>query len=839
MNHCRTLSVDRARRSWACALALWLAGAAGSANAATAATAAPQDVRIEGRVLDAVTLQPIAAAVVFVREWRAACDPAGRFVLMLPPGKWTLEAAAAQYRTTSAPVEACPGCRPQLEVLLAPDRRVEEQVTVSASVNGGSDLVATTPLRPTEVLNVAGAFENVFRVLQTLPGVASTGELSSRLSVRGGGPDQNMTVMDGVEIHDPYRLYGLVSAFNPETVATFELSTGAFSAQYGDRLSSILTVDSRSGTTSTAGTGSVGLSLTDGNALFEGRLPGQAGSWLVTGRRTWYDLIAERFTDDDLPSFNDLQGKLVFDLRKGRSLSVSGLRSRELADFVLDDELEKGTMDSRTRNDLASAALFLPLGSRGSSRTIAALYDNTDAFHLNAEFRDEMRRSNAPYEDVAFRYDTVIGSLDRKVRDRSLRQELTIRPFSRHVLGAGFELHDLETREKLRIELPNRPEEGLRRFVYSYDAGRSHERYGAWLLDRVRLSSAVDLEAGVRFDESRINRKAEINPRVSLSVRPSPATRLRAAFGRHTQSPGYEKLRQADYLMDLSQEGLLRLENENSLHGILGVERDLRPGVSARVEGFVKSFRDLLVARLETEGERAARLSLYDFPADLASSIPRQAMITNQPTNDGRGRAYGVDLFVVKRAVSSSTRLTGWLAYTYTSANREAYGRTYPFEYEQPHALNVVANVRAHQRLELSFTGRFASGFPRTKPLGLYVTGVLDAADVDGDGVQYEVIPERDSEGRLVYGVDYGSVGNLNGGRQPWYGRVDFRATFVPRWGKGRWRLYVDALNVLNRDNGLLSDKLEHDPSSDRPRITTKRDGGFPFLPSFGIHVRF
>ncbi|MFH7813526.1 TonB-dependent receptor plug domain-containing protein, partial [Acetobacter lovaniensis] len=73
-------------------------------------------------------------------------------------------------------------------------------------------------------------------------------EFGSRLAVRGGSPDQNLTVMDGVEIHDPYRLYGLTSAFNPETIQAFELATGGFSAKYGDRLSSLLSIENRDGT---------------------------------------------------------------------------------------------------------------------------------------------------------------------------------------------------------------------------------------------------------------------------------------------------------------------------------------------------------------------------------------------------------------------------------------------------------------------------------------------------------------------------------------------------------------------------------------------------------------
>jgi TonB-dependent receptor-like protein len=97
------------------------------------------------------------------------------------------------------------------------------------------------------VLTVAGSADSIFRTLQTLPGVAATDELGSRLALRGGGPDENLTIMDGVEIHSPYRRFGLTSAFNPETLRTFELSTGAFAAHYGDRLSSLLVVENRDG----------------------------------------------------------------------------------------------------------------------------------------------------------------------------------------------------------------------------------------------------------------------------------------------------------------------------------------------------------------------------------------------------------------------------------------------------------------------------------------------------------------------------------------------------------------------------------------------------------------
>ena len=96
--------------------------------------------------------------------------------------------------------------------------------------------------------------------------MASAEELGSRIAVRGGAPDQNLTIMDGVEIHNPYRLFGLTSAFNPETIADFELSTGGFAARYGDRLSSVLIVENRDGNARRRLAGSSAVSLTDANS---------------------------------------------------------------------------------------------------------------------------------------------------------------------------------------------------------------------------------------------------------------------------------------------------------------------------------------------------------------------------------------------------------------------------------------------------------------------------------------------------------------------------------------------------------------------------------------------
>src|SRR5512139_4122444 len=212
---------------------------------------------------------------------------------------------AAARVAASAPE---PGSAPAGEDPPPAKKRFEEHVEVVADGDAAVEFPAELPVRPVAVMAVAGSADNVFRTLQTLPGIAATTEFDSRISVRGGSPDENLTIMDGVEIHNPYRLFGLTSAFNPETVRGFDLYAGAFSSKYGDRLSSLLVVENRPGDDEARLRGSTALSLTDANVVLEGKLPGQSsGSWIVTGRRTYYDLVANSIVGTQLPAFGDVQ----------------------------------------------------------------------------------------------------------------------------------------------------------------------------------------------------------------------------------------------------------------------------------------------------------------------------------------------------------------------------------------------------------------------------------------------------------------------------------------------------------------------------------------------------
>jgi hypothetical protein len=646
-------------------------------------------IPVEGRVVDARSGAPVPGARVSAGGKEATTAADGSFTLALPPGEWSVEALAPAFQTATVKVTLAAGHTPSvLRLPLAPRTRFRDQVEVTASPAATARGPAELPVRPGDVAAVAGGGENVFRTLQTLPGVAAADEFGSRLSVRGGGPDQNLTVMDGVEIHNPYRLFGLTSAFNPETVKSFDLYAGGFAVKYGDRLSSLLVVQNRVGDDARGIAGSTALSLTDANVLFEGRLPVGRSSWLVTARRTYYDVIANKIVDTDLPSFSDVQGKVSLDLGSGRLLTLTGLLSRESADafFEGDQSGDQGTFVSDASNDVAAAAFQTPLGARVSSSTTLSFYRNVGTIGVDAQFRNDLRRSNAPLDDDGFVKANVLFSQDLTVRDFAFRQELAWQASDRHLFESGFETHRLRTGVVWDIQGDRNPTEGngssiqggsgLPDFLESsYDS----TRFGAWLQDRVRVGARTTVEPGLRVDYSGSNGQTLVSPRLGATIGLDRDTRLRLGVGRFTQSPGYEKLIQSDYFIDLTGQGRLGLDTERSTHALFGVERDLGPGFQVRLEGYYKGFDRLIVGRLETEAERQARLATYDCPQVLLSQIDPSARITPEPTNDAKGRAYGFDVYLARRG-SSTSRLSGWASYTYGVARRQEYGLTLPFD---------------------------------------------------------------------------------------------------------------------------------------------------------------
>jgi hypothetical protein len=365
-------------------------------------------------------------------------------------------------------------------------------------------------------------------------------------------------------------------------------------------------------------------------------------------------------------------------------------------------------------------------------------------------------------------------------------------------------------------------------------------RTAAYVQYRGQIGPRVAVEPGLRLERPGSVAGLTLSPRLMASVDLGGVGLLKAAAGLHYQSPGYEKLIHSDYFLDLSPEASRDLRPERGFQFALGLERSLGGGFDASLEAYHRDFSRLIVGRLETESERALRLAEYDYPPALQWGLPTGLLITSHPANGAEGRAHGL-LATVRKRDGPNERLSGWLAYAWGKSDRLAYGRTYPFDYDRRHAASLLAVYRATPRWEFGVSGRLASGLPTTPPRGVLVLGVPDTGDRDRDGNRDERVPARDDSGRPIYVTDPGGFATLNSTRLPTYLRIDARLSFLPRGPRGRWLFYLEAINLLNRQNAVSYDwDLRLDPGATRPRVEmSSGQDGIPLIPTFGVRWRF
>mgnify|MGYP000901867658 CR=1 FL=1 len=279
-----------------------------------------------------------------------------------------------------------------------------EQIDVEAEFRQKQEDLRTSVFNvlPKEVKILPGAIEDVMRSLKSLPGVTAPNDFTSQLVVRGSGPDQNLIVMDDVEIFNPYRLYGLVSMFNPETLQDITLITGGFPAKYGDRLSAVLDVNNKEGVRDKTFSMISNVNIASANVIVQGKNPWKIpGSWIVSSRRTYYDLILGPFakksgliTDDSsLPNFKDLQFKFAFGPFSKSKFLINGIFSSDGVDVIPGSERTQPdsviAKDVTNNNVLSASWVHLP-NSNFVSKTTFSWYKNSGDNDFEGDILDPL-----------------------------------------------------------------------------------------------------------------------------------------------------------------------------------------------------------------------------------------------------------------------------------------------------------------------------------------------------------------------------------------------------------------------------------------------------------------
>jgi hypothetical protein len=763
--------------------------------------------------------------------WRELAEqilaPHGLTVSDGPGTTWlVVRATTIRPRPGAAPPGNRPPPAPEPPREAAPDTlRMEEQVDVIDRMGDLAGVPSVYEVEVGQVFETAGAFENVFQVLSTYPGVAATDDEEGTFAVRGGGPEHNTIVFDGVQIHSPQRIGDFRTSFvNPSTTGSVALDASGLDARYGGRLSSVTVLETRDGDSSRRLGLSGSAGLTSADVLVEGRLPGTtSGSWWATARGTYYKYVAERFGDAGLPGFADTQFKVAVRPSTHTRLSVLGLFGRETMRHVLTGPIDPLYLEGNVlpeqvvRNRLAVANLWWTPNSRLSTTTTLTGYSNASRYQYHQKLQPE-------------------GAFDRQIRndDVGLRQRVSWGWSPGHTLDTGVEAHRLQGRWAMRSSVPAPhkraigPDTWGGRIDYSdgpIDSRLTRTHAGFWLQDRIAVGKAVRVEPGVRVDWNSFTSETAVQPRLRVTRSFGPAS-VWAGLSWQAQTPGYETLQHALGFYDLTRPQSSDLRNERARQVVAGVEQTFGRGTSVRIEAYHRAFEHLLVQRLETDAEWHVRLSKYLLPPDMPGD---SALLEHRPTvhpeSTGTGRAIGLEVLLQRH----QGRATGWVSYALSRSERDLYGRTVPYDFDRTHAIGAVLNVDLTSRIRLSVNSQYGSGFPLT-PLTAEVQFDDNRFPATlpyraGRGTGGELLARKTPDGYLRLSL-------LNAERMPAYARTDARVTFEVR----DWlEVYGEIVNIFNRQN-FHPDAFQG-PGGSPGKYEVAN--GLPRLPSYGVRVKF
>lgn len=723
--------------------------------------------------------------------------------------------------------------------------------------------VSIIEVNPRNAKVLPGASEDVLRTLQALPGVLAPNDFSSQLIIRGSTPDQNLIIMDDVEIYNPYRLYGVVSMFNPDVVNNINLITGGFPSKYGDRLSAVLDITNREGTIDNSFIGSLNTSIVNANIVLEGKNPFNIkGSWIFNSRRTYYDLIVEPFVknaglvEDDVsfPNFYDFQGKLMFGPFNGNKFIINGILSRDGVNVVSGSKRttpDSVSVNNLTKNDVVSAAWHFTPTKRTFNKLTASWYRNGGGGDFDSKILDPTLNRD-DFENV------IPDTLSNYLLGFSSSAEFSFEKYSvdnnlLHLWGdnefeAGFGIDLVRTLIDFKFQLD--PElqaifasnPNFRNSLSDLRDVNEQYKYRAFIQNNFKIAENFYFQPGLRLDFFDILKKYYLSPRISLSYGINKLTTLRFVWGEFYQSPGYEKLRDQNVLFDLDRKFTVNLEAEKSTHYVLGIERWITSEWNFRVEGYYKDFNNLIIPQVnqgsvfyteQIPGRDKSKTSGWTRPVIVSGDS-----LTQIPYNGAEGESYGIELLLAKQNKVVNTKFDGWISYAFSFADRIQREKKSPFRFDQRHTINFVLNYRINESFELGTRWQYGSGFPYTEPVGLKPRIVY--RDLNGDLVpETPVIATRpvNNNGEIVneviYDIDYGD--NTFNQRKPAYHRLDIRFSYFTQiWDKD-WIFYLDVINIYNRKNVVgYNYYVEKDLTLGR-----RANNMFPILPTFGFSVKF
>jgi hypothetical protein len=641
---------------------------------------------LEGQVLAFPDSQPVPQAKVVVvattgpmrpqeagplRPSEIRTDRDGRFSLNLPPGRYEITVIAFGFEEGALrEVVVEEGRSRRVTVLLRASPFRLEEIVIAPSTFG---MLRPQPLsaqlltrEELEVLPHPG--NDIIRAVARAPGV-STFDYSAKPIVRGARAAEVLTILDGLELIEPYHLKhwdGSLSIVDVELVREVSLTTGGFTAEYGDKSAGVLAMrsaDPPSGGPRTT----VGLDFMSSILKSEGTFDGGKGTWLASARRGFlafvFDITKMAPEEKLEPSYYDLFSRVQYEVRPGHRVSAEVLHA---GDRNYGEEEDSTVYRSRYGNSYAWLSWEGDFGPRVSARTVASL----GLVMQERKGSDYWEPGGPPVLRVAEENTTSLAGL---------RQDWQLRQSARMLLRWGFDLRRGRSEyDYFRAKFsyvpnftdPTGPDWWARHDTLEVVTSRTGYTVGAYLADRMRITESLTLEAGLRYDRQSHTGEQQFSPRLHASLQLTPTTALRAAWGHYHQS-------QALYELWAADGDTVFYPAQRAEHRVLELERGFPNGISLRVEAYQRLLSDPLPEYRSIDRNMGA----------LWEEDP-EARIFVHPE---RGKAEGLELLVKG---PDGGRFTWSGSYALSRVEEVVEGEWMPRPYDQRHAINLQFALR-------------------------------------------------------------------------------------------------------------------------------------------------
>jgi hypothetical protein len=644
--------------------------------------------------------------------------------------------------------------------------------------------VLKLPTKSVESLPALMGEKDVLKVLQLMPGVQSGSEGNSGLYVRGGGPDQNLLILDDAIVYNANHLFGFFSIFNGDALKSIELYKGGFPARFGGRLSSVIKMDMKDGNKEETH-GKVGVGLISSSLLLEGPINKGKTSYIVSGRRTYIDALIAPFNNSPDKGgyyFYDLNAKINHEFSPTDKLYVSGYFGQD-------------KFFARNKEDGFDARL----GWGNATSTVRWNHQFSKKVFSNASliFSKYKFGIRSVEDDFELKYSTSI-------RDVGFKYDFDFFPNINHAIKFGV----ASTYHKFIPSALVVEENGASPIDDKTEFNTLESAFYAE--DDINLAENFNVNIGFRLSHFSHKNKQYVKPepRIALAYRLSNDLALKASFASMNQYVHLLSNSGIGLPTDLWVSSTDRVKPQSSNQVALGMAKDLPNNVIVTLEGYLKKSKNVIAYK-----EGASFLVLDD--PESSETVSWEDNITA-----GNSDSYGVEL-LIQRKVGA---FNGWIGYTLSKTEFQFdeinFGEKFLPRYDRRHDISLVGIYTISEQVTLSGTWVYGTGNNFSVPLRTYRT----LPDLLGNN--------------YIYYDEFDDTEKRNNFRAEAYHRMDLSLRVKKEMSRGVRTWEFSVYNAYSRKNPFFYYQ-ETEYRDDKNVGVLKKVSLFPLLPSISYTFEF